>query len=388
MEEEEEKGAAPEHAPRWPLIVALVTAIGFALYSGFRMPSAWTATLQAVSLTDGFYRRFAVGTLLRPLAEATGYSYALFAAFSFLVLAALLAVLVRATLRARLASRQALVLAWLLIPTGAFLFHEVGYFEQVLYLLLFASMWLVHRGRLAAAAAVIAIAPLVHEISIATVIPLFGIVAWRATSLRRAAMLLAVPVAINALVLVVPPASGDAVATLGRALAGADFVYRTDALDVFMRSQAESWQLYDLHDQALRIKPVAYILVGSLLLVWLADRTLRDAARADGPSRLFVVACCLAVAAPGALMFGGWDSNRWIFLMIANYALVAWIVLEGRRHELRAGALMIIGVTIVLLTRVPLYYFESLAPRELGYRAARHFVKEVRTGALFETPRM
>src|SRR5215831_5382501 len=166
-------------AMRRLFVPALAIAILVAGYTGFRLPNAWCATLDAVSLFDGFHRRFVVGTLLQPLAIATDYNYWLFAAFSYLVLAAVLAVLTAAVLRAELISQRLLVIAWLVLPTGGFLFHEVGYFEQILYLLLFAALALIRRNRLVAAACVLCVAPLVHEIALVTVIPLFGLVALR-----------------------------------------------------------------------------------------------------------------------------------------------------------------------------------------------------------------
>ncbi|MCU1682641.1 MAG: hypothetical protein JWQ81_3380 [Amycolatopsis sp.] len=83
-----------------------VVAVGIAAYTGFRLPNAWTATLDAVSLTDGFHRRIVVGTLLHPLALATGYAYWVFATKSFLVLVALLVVLGVALIQAQLTSQR------------------------------------------------------------------------------------------------------------------------------------------------------------------------------------------------------------------------------------------------------------------------------------------
>ena len=85
---------------------------------GFRLPNLWSATLYTTSLPDGFHRRFLVGTLLRPFAEALDYDYWLYATVAFAILGALLVVLVVATLRARLVSQRFLVVACFLLPTG------------------------------------------------------------------------------------------------------------------------------------------------------------------------------------------------------------------------------------------------------------------------------
>src|SRR5436309_2743462 len=98
---------APSDAPtggahRGVIVSMAAVAILVAGYTGFRTPNAWSATLDAVSLLDGFHRRFVVGTLLRPLAMASGYNYWLFAAFSYLLLAAVLAILVAGVVRTEL----------------------------------------------------------------------------------------------------------------------------------------------------------------------------------------------------------------------------------------------------------------------------------------------
>src|SRR5205823_13462099 len=113
-------------------LTALAT-FGFLLatYRGFRMPGDWAVTLEAVSLTDGFHRRFLVGTLLHPLAVVTGYAYWVFAAAALAVLAAVLAVLAAAFFRARHPGHRLLIAGWLLLPSGGFFFHEIGYFDQV-----------------------------------------------------------------------------------------------------------------------------------------------------------------------------------------------------------------------------------------------------------------
>ena len=80
-------------------IALLASSVLLAAYTGFRMPSTWSATLQSVSFADGFHRRFAVGTLLHPFAAVTDYDYRVFAAFSFVVIAVLLGVIVRAAIK-------------------------------------------------------------------------------------------------------------------------------------------------------------------------------------------------------------------------------------------------------------------------------------------------
>jgi hypothetical protein len=369
-------------------VAALAVALLVAAYTGFRIPNAWSATLESVSVFAGFHKRFVVGTLLHPLALATGYSYWLFAGWAFLVLGAILAVLVRAAMRTDLVARRLLIVAWLLLPTGGFLFDEVGYLDQDLYLLLFASLWLLGRRRLAAATAVMAVAPLIHEIAILTVIPIFGLVALRELPWRRAVAITAVPAAVDLVALAMPAAAPGAPARMSATLRAAGMPFRVDALSLFERSQGASWKLYDLHTLVLYMTPLALILVALFLWLCAADRGDWRGGRGAAPAAAVVAASCLAIAAPALLMFGGWDGNRWVFLMLANFFLVAWLSIGGRRaRELGAHAIAVIVVACLVIGHIPIWYFDGYAPRELGTKPVWSFVHQIVKGSLFAPPK-
>jgi hypothetical protein len=339
------------------LTALAVLALLLAAYRGFRMPGDWAVTLEAVSLTDGFHRRFLVGTLLHPLALATGYAYWVFAAAGLAVLAAVLGVLAVAFARARHPGRQLLVAGWLLLPSGGFLFHEAGYFDQVLYLLLFAALWQLPR-RPAVASGLMTAAVLTHEIAALTVLPVFAVVLLRRSSVRITAMLLVPPVVVELAVLTLPASSAGAVTRLETAMATADFTPRADALALFERTQSESWQLYSITEVLLLVAPILVVVVAGFLLQ-----------RRD-------VLAVAAVAAPALLAFAGWDWARWGFLLVTNFAVLLWL---GPPRELRP--LPLIGAA-VLLAHLPLPYFDAQHPRELSWRAVSAFA-----GQAFSTPR-
>jgi hypothetical protein len=365
-----------------PLFGALAVSILIAAYTGFRLPNAWTATLQTVSLIDGFHRRFLVGTLLRPLAAATSFDYRVMAGVSFVVLAVLLVTLFVAAMRTGLVSRQLLVVAFFLLPTGGFLFNEVGYFDQILYLLLFAAIALLRRDRVVAAMVVMSLAPLVHEIAIATVIPAFGVAAWQRLPLRRAAALTAVPVAINLLHFALPAASPGAVASLSATLAHANFRFREDALELFVRSRSETRALYDLPDLIHRVRPVALLVVCAFAAFSLTDRVPR--ARA---AWWRLAAACGAIVAPAFLVYGGWDWNRWTFFLVVNFFVMVWLALGERGlRALRPGPVVILATTVLLLARVPIDHFDKQPARELSPRGVRTLAGQVESGKLFAIP--
>jgi hypothetical protein len=361
---------------RYAAVVMFVVAVTIAAYTGFRLPNAWTATLDAVSLTDGFHRRIVVGTLLHPLAVVTGYSYWVFATKSFLVLVALLVVVGIALIRARLTSQRVLVIAWLLLPTGGFFFHEVGYYDQLLYLLLFGGLWLLHRGRLVAASCLMTISVLVHEITAVTVLPVFAMAALYQLPVRRAALVVTPPALLTALVLGVPAASPGAPGALTKSLGQADFRYRADALELFGRTQSQSWQLYRITDVLAYLAPLAVLLIVAFVVLH----------RTGKVTAVPLLTACAAIAAPLLLAFGGWDKERWGFLLATNFFLVLWLYLRYTQREFAAPQIAVLAAVALLMARMPFGYFDGLHPRLLSGQAFFDFVGQLRHGEVFTLP--
>lgn len=384
-------GTTTDHGQRIDRRVTAIVvglAVCCALYTGFRVPNAWSATLQAVSLTDGLHRRFVVGTVLRPFALATDFDYRLFATFSYLVLTWLLAIIVGNALRTRLLEQRLLVIAWLLAPTGGFLFDVVGYFEQLLYLLLFVSIWLVRRERVIAATVLMTLTPGIHEIAILTVLPLYGLVLLRSVHWKHAVIATAIPALVNVILLALPPAGDEVVASLSATLAQANFTFRADALALFSRTLSENWRVFNVHDVAEYVRPIAYVLIAFVIGIWFTDRSSWRNGSDRLPSWSILVASCAAIAVPTLLVYGGGDSCRWRFLVISNFVLVLWLMFDSRgRMPLRIGTITLLVFAMLFVTRIDLWYFDQLAPRELGYRPIAEFFVQIADGSLFTMAR-
>jgi hypothetical protein len=378
----EAQRAAPSRALSACFWVPVLTiALLLAAYTGFRMPNLWSATLSAVSLQDGFHRRFLVGTLVHPLSVALDYDYYLFATVAFVILFLVLAVLVTAVLRARLVSQRFLVIAFLLLPTGGFLFHEVGYLDQLLYLLLFASLWLLRRSVWAIAPVLMTLAVLTHEIAILTVLPVFGFAVLRELNPRRAVAALAPPAIASIVVASVAAIDAGAVRRFTATMRVANFRPRADALALFQRSQSESWDLYKPVDVFLFLLPLAVVGLVAFLLLYFLD------GRPQHASPLYPVLACGAIAAPVLLAFAGWDEWRWAFLLVANFFIVTWIWLGDRRRELSTLQWVTVGFVLLVGLHSSLRYFDGYEPRSLRPSAVRELNQQIDDGTLFEIPR-
>jgi hypothetical protein len=381
--------AAPSTIPfalsTWFWAPLLGLSMLLAAYTGFRLPNLWSATLYTTSLPDGFHRRFLVGTLLHPLSEALDYNYWLYAAVAFAILGALLVVLIVVTLRARLVSQRFLVVAFFLLPTGGFLFDEVGYLDQLLYLMLFASLWLLRRRGAAwiAAPVIMSLAVCTHEIAILTVIPIFGFVALRGLHPRRAIAVLAPPVLVALVLLVIPAIDDGAVHRLKDTLRVSNFSPRPDALSLFQRTQSQTWDLYSVHDVLWFLVPIAIATVAAfLLLYWMGSR-----AQPSSFSSVHVMLGVGAIAAPLLLAFAGWDEFRWAFLLMANFFIVLWLWLGDTGRELNPLQWVTLAAVVLMSLHSQLLYFDGYEARSLRPSAIRDLRTEIEDGTLFEIPR-
>lgn len=346
-------------ARRWPWLVGLLLAVVWAAYAGFRLPNLWSVTLYNVAWTDGTVRRALAGTVLGPLWAAVGHRYAVYAAVAFAVLVAVLAVAVIAAMRARWNAQRIVVLVWLLAPTGAYLFHEVGYLDQVVYLLLFASLWLWSRTNPFVAVLPVLASVLVHELVLLTTWPVLAWFAWRAGLTRRSAWALAAPLVTGVALMALPPMLADTVAALTARLTNTlPFPVRESALDLYGRTLAQSWTDYY---SPLTGLPAVLAFAAVVALTWLILLVLT---RRDEPvhrrQALWALPVCVA---PLALLVAGADTWRWVFLAFCNLAIVLylWLARRPAPPSLPVVAAMVLPFALLLL--VPLQYFDGYAPR-------------------------
>jgi hypothetical protein len=324
----------------------LILGLAIALYVGFRLPSLWSVNYYIPSAFDGFWRRSLLGTLLWPLG-ALRFDYRFLASLQALVLVALLAVLIvhawRSDLRAKL-----LTILFLLAPTGGYLFHEVGYVEQVLYLMLVAALAL-RNQRLGLV--LMALALFVHEMAAFTVIPLWLaalVVAGRyQTAIRHGLLLVAVFAVIYLFFQTVDAAHIDRLMQAIKDTAG--YTPRADYYAIFRH------QLVGPAPKIYFAVTDWYRLVTALALALLAGAAfLRQSV---------VAAECVLVAclAPLAMGFLGWDTSRFTFLSMAASFFVL-IAFKGASPRL-------FGLAAALLLAFALFghfiYFDDYQPRPL-----------------------
>jgi hypothetical protein len=335
------------------LSIALGLAVALAFLGGFRMPGLWSTNYYIPSIFDGFWRRSLLGTLLSPLGDLR-FDYAFLAALQFAVLLALLVLLIRRAL-AGPPRLTVLVVLFLAGPAGAYLFHEVGYVEQVLYLLLVGAVAVrdPRSGGLLMVAALF-----VHEMAAFTVIPIWlahlVVVQDRDGAAVRQALVCAVVFGVI-YVFFQEAAASDIDRLLDRIRSAAGYQPRVDYYEVFRHALTGPRQQNYFH-RAFAYKLAMVLAIAVLAALPFLRARLSWRAVADG---LCVLAAC---AAPLLLGLFGWDTQRWIFLAFGS-SLCALLLFE------RAGSGWTwwpIALCLALFAvRGSFGYFDGLARRSL-----------------------
>lgn len=336
-----------------------------AFHVGFRMPSLWTLNYYIPSFFDGFWRRSLIGTLLYPFGELR-FGYYFIAAMQAAVLLAVLYVLVRQALKADLGTK-AIVIVLLLGPFGGFLFDDIGYAEQPLYLMLLAAL-LVPKpwGGLAIMAATL----FVHEMAAFTVVPIYiAALVVRGDALRgvvlRGLVLVAVFCAIYLVGQLAAPA--DIEALTAKISAHGDYQVRTDYYDVFREQFLGQRQKNFLGNQ-LFLESIAAVAFSALTAAAFVGRgvSLRD---------VMVAACVFAAGvAPFLLALFAWDATRWVFLSFCS--TLTMVLLFAKRAPERI-VLATLFVLLVFAVQGKFDYFYGNEPRRLASPNVPHFITKI-----------
>jgi hypothetical protein len=158
------------HEKYWQLalLALVVLSILYAGYVGFRAPNRWSVQYYQFSWLEGFFRRGLLGTLLHPFG-CDRFDYHVIKTLQFCVLGALLTFCLYA---ARTFKIGLFLSIYFISPAGAYLFHTVGYIEQLLGLMSAASIYALHKKHWRFAAALLTTTILTHEMALFITIPL------------------------------------------------------------------------------------------------------------------------------------------------------------------------------------------------------------------------
>jgi len=336
----------------WVLLLVILLAYALAFTNGFRMPNLWSINYFLPSLFEGFYRRSLLGTLLFALGEWR-FNYYTIASIQIAIFLSLNLALVYQSLKAQGPARWLLPL-FLLSPAGGYFFHEIGYVDQVLYLVLLLAMRLQSRVR----AGFLMIASLwIHEMSLFTTLPVY--LAWCIYQGKSQSLVIktaGVALLVFALIyLFLQTSSAQSISQfLDTASRLSNYAVRTDYYDVFRLSFVGG--MYQVPYLPREILNHALLIPLWLMAGWCFAQ---QGQNASDKRRLFAIGS-LASFSPVLLGIFGWDYSRWLFISMASSSLCLFIA----RAHLSWKVLLILAIVLLALPTVGfLDYFDRFTPR-------------------------
>jgi hypothetical protein len=334
------------------LLLVILLAYALAFTNGFRMPNLWSVNYFLPSMFEGFYRRSLLGTLLFPLGDWR-FNYYTIASIQISIFIGLNIALVYQVLKSQSPARWLWPL-FLLSPAGGYFFHEIGYVDQALYLVLFWAMSLQSNTR---ASLLMILSLFMHEMALFTTLPIY--LAWsvyRGKSMRSVIKTAGFALLVFGLIYLFLQTSSSASLAqfLEKVTHLSNYVVRADYYDVFRLSFVGG------------IYQVPYMpreIINHLLLIplwamagWCFAQQGKDT---SDKCRLFAIGS-LASFSPILLGIFGWDYSRWLFLSMASSALCLFIA----RAHLSWKILLILAILLLALpTAGFLDYFDRFTPR-------------------------
>jgi len=343
-------------------VIVLSISVLYAFYTGFRAPNIWSTNYYQTSYLDGVYRRALLGTFLAPFGCAR-FDYFFIAKVQFLILLLAISLFVYIGIR----NRGVLVLiVFFLSSAGGYLFHEVGYVDQSLWIFAAAAILALARDRLYLAALILSLSILAHEMAIFTTLPI--VFAYVALQEKQAGLIytkiFAPPVlaflVISLFFQVVPADTLEQylvhVMNCGGTIAR-KLDYFTVYVNHFLGPRARMY--YSREQIYLAILP---------LLVLAFTLTLSIQRKLNTPSfqRYLVLLCCVS---PLFLGLFGFDTSRWFFLVFTQIVIIDLIASSQMNRSEPAPSLakapfFIALVLVGLLLR--LKYFDGYFPRAIS----------------------
>jgi len=333
------------------LHLLLLIALGIACYRGFKLPSLWSVNYYLPSFFDGFYRRGLAGTMLYVFGELR-FNYYFIIAIQFTVTATLLCVIFRYVFRADVTLKIVTIL-YFLAPTGGYLFNEVGYIDQLLYLLLFVL--LVSPNKMLNAFLLV-LSLFIHEEALFTIFPIYiAYLIINKTDIKYVLSTVAVVILSFVLLFVgfrtVPQENIDKLTQ--KISVTANYKVHPDYYTIFDHefvNELATSGVYYYNEQLFFSYFLIFIL--ALFIASLFVQKEHDFYE----NALYFFSVLFACISPLLLGFAGFDSSRWLFMSFSS-SLIMFGLYQDRIQTAHVYSIVFILVLFLVFGRV--WYFSG-----------------------------
>jgi hypothetical protein len=354
----------------FPLLL-FIFVVGYAFIEGFRMPNLWSANYYLPSFFDGFYRRGLPGTILTLLGDLK-YNYYVIASVQFLVLASLLIWIFWVFKKNSLT--MFVITAYFVSTCGGFIFHEVGYVDQLLFLILFISLILYDRYRLLSII-VFSSSMLIHELTLFVTVPIYFTFIYIRTDKLKISFMHTLPslvlfVLIYLFFQTIPHA--ELHLFMDQVKQHANYSYRYDYYGVFINEFAgKRFKIY------YELNSIIPLLLLSFMNVIVGVTVYQIQKR-------WLLASLITLTGFAPLLLGlfGYDLNRWFFLSFSSLTTI--FILFILHHHLsindvipqKSSVILLIGY-MLFVGNMTIGYFDSMKQRDVEVQSIIEVIEEI-----------
>lgn len=334
----------------------------FSFYRGFRMPNLWSMGYFVPGYWDGIYRRALAGTLLSLFGDLR-FDYYFIMSIQAAIFLAFHAILLREMIRSNFAIRFVFAF-FLLSPAGGYWFHEIGYIDQLLFLIILICILSKNSF---VPGLLVGVSPLFHEQALLIILPVYLLsLYFKEDGFSRWWFLPFILAFVSFFICLSAPIVGLSLAEfVNNWKLHANYFPRLDYVnDALIAKTTRFMAMHYAEDQIP-------ILVLTVIVGIFASWTVALSNSAKTRNILFGlgVICFLS---PLLLGLVGWDTSRWIFLSLVSSLFVFYLGRDSLKENLFYGSVF----ALVLLTAVGnLRYFDGYRPRKVSINSVQQFIE-------------
>ena len=301
----------------FPFFIFIII-IFYAFIEGGGMPNLWSTHYYLPSFFDGFYRRALLGTILSFLGDLR-FNYYTVAIVQLSILVALL-VWIFLIFKKNILF-MLLISLYLISPAGAYFFHEVGYIEQLLYLILFISIIIFDKHKIMSVL-LFSLSILIHELTLFVTLPIFFTYIYIVTQNLKKSIYYSIPTIILFVIIYVffQTVSVDTIKIfIENFLNTSNYHLQSDFYLVFTNTLtgARNTIYYDSDSLSHIFLLFSIISITSYIVYRLSKKQ----------TMLAILVFATGIQ-PLFLGFLGWDVYRWYFLSLTSLTIIFILVLQ------------------------------------------------------------
>ncbi|MBL0687650.1 MAG: hypothetical protein JJV94_07495 [Sulfurospirillum sp.] len=264
---------------------------------------------------------------------------------------------------------------YLVSPAGAYLFHEVGYIDQLLFLVLFISIATFKKYKIFSIT-LFSSSMLIHELALFTTVPIFFTYLYLSTKNLKKSILYITPSLVLFLLVYMffQTVPSDAIQLFKEKISNySNYKFRNDFYTIFTNTFTGARnKLYYGINSLNQILLLAFLISTTTLIIY----------RLSNKQIILSLLVFSTGLLPLTLGLFGWDLSRWYFLSLSSLTVVFVIILIHYRttfteiFSIQSTVILYFIFYILLISNMHLRYFDGYKHRPMNLNSLKEVEKE------------